>query len=293
MPTLLSRETQPTYMARAIVTAPVIFSTAAGTGGPLLWNPGATLTAPNKAVARLLKIGCAVTTASTVAGSLGLTGGFQGTTAPSSTTTIDSSANMTIGDVGHPSQVNVYRVGTPAAAGSWFLPIFNISTAALTAEGDNLIYYDITREILVTLGPPRSRRPCCKSRSSGKNSISLSSRETFTVPTNDAYTLQTLTNSPQFRLRVKNALGKIGGNMIDPSITPGATSTSRAYARTVLGNLDQYTTTMCGWLINRPNVIATTITSTQHQGQWIVESDVTDAALESQINSDWPLIAGG
>lgn len=113
------------------------------------------------------------------------------------------------------------------------------------------------------------------------------------MPTNDAYTLQALAASPQFRLRVKNALGKIAGNIIDPAITPGATAASKTYARQVLGNLDSYVGTTAGWLVNRPNVIATTITAAFDKGQVVVESDAIDAALESQINSDWTLIAGG
>src|SRR5260221_353311 len=57
------------YHAFAIVTAPVIFSTAAGTGGPLIWNPATS----NRNVA-ILAVTCALTVVTTVAAALGLTG---------------------------------------------------------------------------------------------------------------------------------------------------------------------------------------------------------------------------
>lgn len=139
------------YTARAIVTAPVIFTTAAGTGGPLLWNPGSTAAAPNRTTARVRKVGFAVTTASGVAGSLGFTGGFQGATAPSSTTAIDGSANLCLGSM-NPSQVNVYQKGTVAAAGAWFLPFAMVSTAAVTAVGDNMNWLDVDGIITVLPG---------------------------------------------------------------------------------------------------------------------------------------------
>lgn len=122
-------------MARAIVTAPVIFSTAAGTGGPLLWNPlvsTSTAIYPN-VTASIRKVGFVVTTASGVAGALGLTGGMQGATAPSSTTAIDTSSNLNMGQItARPSWMNTYRVGTVATAGAWFLPIAQISTGAVS-----------------------------------------------------------------------------------------------------------------------------------------------------------------
>ncbi len=117
------------------------------------------------------------------------------------------------------------------------------------------------------------------------------------MPVNTSFDLQALSNSGYFRQRVKNALGKVAGSTLDgvnvgsPPAAPSATS--KAYARTVLGNLDVATNALAGWLVTRPNVISTTITATLTKGQVVVESDAIDAALESQINTDWPLIAGG
>lgn len=132
------------YMATAIVTAPVIFSTAAGTGGPLLWNGSVNV------YARILKVGFAVTVASTVAGGLGFTGATGQTAAPGSTTAIDSTANLYLGGI--KSSCTPYRVGTPTNAGTFFLPFAQITTGALTVTESSMNWIDVNRLITVPPG---------------------------------------------------------------------------------------------------------------------------------------------
>ncbi len=132
------------YAATAIVTAPVIFSTAAGTGGPLLWNGSVNV------FARILKVGFAVSTVSTVAGALGFTGATGQAAAPGSTTAIDSTSNLFIGGV--KSSCTVYRVGTPTNAGTFFLPFGQITTAALTTSESGTNWFDVNRMITVPPG---------------------------------------------------------------------------------------------------------------------------------------------
>jgi len=114
------------FSAYAIVTAPVVYSTAAGTGGPLLWNSSIDRNAV------LLYVTCPITVVTTVAAALGLTGAAGQTAAPSSTTTIDATGNMRVG--GPASAMNVYRVGTPTNAGGFFLPLAHLHTGALTVD---------------------------------------------------------------------------------------------------------------------------------------------------------------
>jgi hypothetical protein len=122
------------FCARAIVTAPVIFSTAGGTGGPLLWNnSGSGLRAVN---AVLLAVTCGITVVTTVAAALGITGNSGQTTAPGTTTAIDTVANLKIG--GPAPICNTYRVGTPTTAGSFFLPLGSLGTGALTVSNETL-----------------------------------------------------------------------------------------------------------------------------------------------------------
>lgn len=125
-----------TFGAFAIVTAPVIFSTAAGTGGPLVWNPATS--GVNVAV---LAITCGITVVTTVAAALGLTGNTGQTSAPTSTTAIDQRTNCLIG--GAASVSTPYRIGTPANAGGFFLPLLQLGTGALTVEDVNMGYIDI------------------------------------------------------------------------------------------------------------------------------------------------------
>lgn len=122
------------FMAHAIVTAPVIYTTEAGTGGPLLWNGSATHKAS------LLAVGFGVTVVTTVAAALGITGGDNQTAAPTSTTAIDSSTNLLIG--GAVSKCTAYRVGT-TVENKFFLPFAHVHTGALTVDTTGVQWVDL------------------------------------------------------------------------------------------------------------------------------------------------------
>jgi hypothetical protein len=129
------------FMANAIVTAPVIFSTAAGTGGPLIWNGS---TAVN---VHLLAVGFGITVVSTVAAALGITGNTGQSVAPTATTAIDSKSNLYIG--GPASQSTQYRIGTPASAGGFFMPFADLDTGALTTSFGGMNWVDLGGAIIV------------------------------------------------------------------------------------------------------------------------------------------------
>lgn len=142
------------YCATATVTSPVIFSTAAGTGGPLLWNGTGPLSGTkglNKVIAVPLAVGVGITTASGVAGAIGFTGGTS--TAPSATTAIDGIQNLNIGSGASGPQCNVFRVGTVSAAGTFFIPIYQVTTVALTSAPPlSLTWWDIQGMAVVQPG---------------------------------------------------------------------------------------------------------------------------------------------
>lgn len=123
------------FTAHAIVTAPVIYTTAAGTGGPLLWNGSST----HKLA--ILAVGWGISTVSTVAAILGLTGGTGQTSAPSSTTAVDSVKNCLLG--GAAPAASAYRVGTVSAAGNFFHPLGDLQTGALTTRPGSMNWTDI------------------------------------------------------------------------------------------------------------------------------------------------------
>lgn len=131
------------FLAHAIVTAPVIFSTAAGTGGPLLWN------GTSNKVASILAVGIGITVVTTVAAALGLTGNTGQTSAPTSTTAIDSRTNGYIG--GAASACTPFRVGTVVNAGGFFLPFAQLHTGALTVDTSGVLWVDIGG--LITVPP--------------------------------------------------------------------------------------------------------------------------------------------
>lgn len=133
------------FVAHAIVTAPVIYTTAAGTGGPLLWNGS-----QNKN-AVILAVGMGITVVTTVAAALGLTGNTGQTSAPGSTTAIDSRSNCYIG--GAASACTPYRVGTPTNAGGFFFPLAQLHTGALTVDNTGMAWLDIGGAIIV---PPNA-----------------------------------------------------------------------------------------------------------------------------------------
>ena len=124
------------YFAQAIVAAPIIYTTAAGTGGPLLWNP------PSSGVnAQLIAVGIGTTVVSTVAAALGITGGTGQNLIPSTTTAIDGSGNCFLG--GPAAKVSSFRLGTVSTAGAFLIPFGHLQTGALTVENTGIKWVDL------------------------------------------------------------------------------------------------------------------------------------------------------
>lgn len=139
------------YSAFAVITAPVAYSTAAGIGGPLLWNDTNTDQYP-QVNAVILAVSADIVTASTVAATLGITGNSGQTAAPSSTTAITATANTFIGGGQQLSGCNVYNVGTVTNAGNFFLPTHSIGTGAVTVSNTASEWVDIGGSIVVPPG---------------------------------------------------------------------------------------------------------------------------------------------
>lgn len=135
------------FAAMATVTAPVIFSTAAGTGGPLIWNrPGSNLDA------HILGVSFgAYTTATAVAGAIGLAAGVGQTIAPTTTTAIDAIGNMLVGGP-VTGMGGVFRIGTVSNAGSQFFPLIAAGTGAITAIELAQSWIDVGGAMIITPG---------------------------------------------------------------------------------------------------------------------------------------------
>jgi hypothetical protein len=125
------------FCAFASITGMVAYTTAAGTGGPLLYNGGPT--GHGGVTAYVMAVSYGLSVASAAAGAIGLTGGI--TTAPSTTTAITAQSNLTLNQSAT-SVCTAYSVGTVSTAGTLFMPTGQIGTAPLTAEiaDDNFIH---------------------------------------------------------------------------------------------------------------------------------------------------------
>lgn len=107
---------------------------------------------------------------------------------------------------------------------------------------------------------------------------------------NDSYSQQSLAIDQNFRLRVQNALATVAFQVLnEDAATPGHDG-REAYARNVIANLGGAAQSVAGWLVDRPNLLGAT-TSYDFSARATV-TDAADAAIESQIASDWNLIAG-
>lgn len=134
------------FIAYATVTSPVIWSTAAGTGGPLLWN---NTSLARKAVnAVLLGVGVGITTASGAASALGITGGVS--VLPTTTTAIDGVICTRMSSA--LPLCNTYRIGTVAAAATWFMPTHTLGTGAVTVGNVGASWVDLGGVIVVPPG---------------------------------------------------------------------------------------------------------------------------------------------
>ena len=109
---------------------------------------------------------------------------------------------------------------------------------------------------------------------------------------NDNFTQQALANDPTFRQRLKASLVRIAWQvLLEGAVTDHGVR--KTYANTVLNNPDAAVNALAGSFVFRTNVIGTT-TSTAFDGRGgvLVQSAVTDAAMDSQLATDWSSLAG-
>lgn len=117
------------FTAVTNITGLTAYSTAAGTGGPLLWNNTGALAGGNSRVlAIILGVSVGWTTAPAATGQVGITWNSGQSAAPTTTTAITGVANNFPGAAG--PLCNVYNKGTVTNAGVVFLATHSVSTAA-------------------------------------------------------------------------------------------------------------------------------------------------------------------
>jgi hypothetical protein len=118
---------QRVFVAQAIVTTPVVYTTAAAGAFPLLWNGS------NSVNAAILGVNYACTSIVTTTGSaIGLTGNAGQISPPTSTTVIDGMRCLYIG--GPQPACSVYRLGTVVNAGNFLLPLGHLHSGTVATD---------------------------------------------------------------------------------------------------------------------------------------------------------------
>jgi len=107
---------------------------------------------------------------------------------------------------------------------------------------------------------------------------------------NDSYSQQALAIDPRFRLRVQNALASVAWTVLGENPGTPAHEARADYARTVINNLGAQAQAVAPWLVTRPNLMQAE-TTYDFQALATVTA-ATDAALESQLTTDWNTVAG-
>lgn len=107
--------------------------------------------------------------------------------------------------------------------------------------------------------------------------------------------LSALVGDSGFRLRFLGLLETIAAQYLNTAVgtgTPVVTAGHQAYARLVVANPDQYANTLIKYFLHRTNLSGANIWIDISQGIPQLYLDATDAAITSQLNTDWPSISG-
>lgn len=109
----------------------------------------------------------------------------------------------------------------------------------------------------------------------------------------DSFTQQALANDPTFRQRVKASLARIAWQILSEAPSTQDHAVRKAYALQVLANPDSAVNSLVGWFVFRTNIFSTATTlAFDGRGGVLVQSAVTDGAMDSQLATDWSSLAG-
>lgn len=107
---------------------------------------------------------------------------------------------------------------------------------------------------------------------------------------NTSYTQQALAVDASFRLRVKNALAVVSWQILSEASTVPNHAKRIAYATAVAANLESYAATVAPWLVTRPNLV--NFDTSYNFERLAVVTTSGDPDIESQLASDWDILAG-
>jgi hypothetical protein len=107
---------------------------------------------------------------------------------------------------------------------------------------------------------------------------------------NDSYTQQALAADTNFHTRLRSSLANVAWQIIGEATSVPKHTEREAFARSVIGNVEHYARQFAPWLVTRTNIFGATTSYSFPAGAVITAA--TDAAIESQIATDWNDIAG-
>lgn len=109
----------------------------------------------------------------------------------------------------------------------------------------------------------------------------------------DNFTQQALANDPTFRQRLKASLVRIAWQVLTEAGATQDHGVRKTYANQVLSNPDAVVNSLIGSFVFRTNVFAAATTlAFDGRGGTLVLSAVTDAAMDSQLATDWSALSG-
>jgi hypothetical protein len=102
---------------------------------------------------------------------------------------------------------------------------------------------------------------------------------------NDSYSQQSLAADPNFQTRVRACLGDVAWQVLEEATTTANHDVRASYANWVIRNLAIAAQQVSPWLAMRPNLLSAN--TTYNFSASATQTDATDAAIESQLMTDW------
>jgi len=107
---------------------------------------------------------------------------------------------------------------------------------------------------------------------------------------NDSYSQQALASYPNFQTRVRSALGNVAWQVLGEDPATPFHAERWTFAKNTINNLQATTPGICFWIVERPNVLNFATSYSFPAGAVVTASG--DADLESQLLTDWNMLAG-
>jgi hypothetical protein len=107
---------------------------------------------------------------------------------------------------------------------------------------------------------------------------------------NDSYTQQALAGDLKFQTRLRSCLSNVAWEVIGEPDDTEFHEDRETFARQVINQIDFYARQFAPWIVMRPNISYEETTYNFSAGA--VVTAATDAAIESQLMSDWNNFGG-